>query len=86
MQLLELLNQLNQKHKLTIITVLHEINLAARYSSRIAMLNKGELFCVGTPAQVLTPDNLAEIFGLEAIILETSVGLQICAIDPTIHT
>jgi iron complex transport system ATP-binding protein len=50
------------------------------------MLNKGELFCVGTPAEVLTPDNLAEIFGVEAIILETSVGLQICAIAPTVHT
>jgi len=86
LQLLELLNQLNLKQKLTIITVLHEINLAARYSSRIAMLNKGELFCVGTPAEVLTPDNLAEIFGVEAIILETSVGLQICAIAPTLHT
>jgi iron complex transport system ATP-binding protein len=81
-----LLNQLNLKHKLTIITVLHEINLAARYSSRIAMLNKGELFCVGTPTAVLTPDNLAQIFGVEAIILETSVGLQICAIAPTLHT
>lgn len=85
LQLLELLNQLNLSQKLTIITVLHEINLAARYSSRIAMLNKGELFCMGTPAQVLTSDNLARTFGVEAIVLETSVGLQICAIAPVSH-
>ena len=86
LQLLELLKHLNQEYKLTIITVLHEINLAARYSSRIAMLNKGELFCVGTPAQVLNPDNLAQIFGVEVVILETSVGLQICAIAPVSQT
>ena len=86
LQLLELLKKLNIEQRLTIVTVLHEINLAARYSSRIAMLNKGQLYCVGTPAQVLTPDNLAQIFGVEAIILETSVGLQICAIAPASHT
>jgi iron complex transport system ATP-binding protein len=82
----DLVSLLNLKHKLTIVTVLHEINLAARYSSRIAMLNKGKLFCVGTPAQVLTHDNLAEIFGVEAIVLETSVGVQICAIAPVFRT
>ncbi len=86
LQLLELLKKLNIEQRLTIVTVLHEINLAARYSSRIAMLNKGKLFCIGTPAQVLTPDNLSQTFGVEAIILETSVGLQICAIAPVSHS
>ncbi|MEG4804966.1 ABC transporter ATP-binding protein [Microcoleus sp. ARI1-B5] len=86
LQLLQLLKNLNQDYKLTIITVLHEINLAARYSSRIAMLNKGELFCVGTPAQVLNPENLAQTFGVEVVILETPAGLQICPIAPTSRT
>jgi iron complex transport system ATP-binding protein len=86
LQLLELLKHLNQKFQLTIVTVLHEINLAARYSSRIAMLNKGELFCVGTPAQVLNRDNLAQTFGVEVAILETPAGLQICPIAPVART
>ncbi|GET41158.1 ABC transporter ATP-binding protein [Microseira wollei] len=81
LQLLELLKQLNQQN-LTIITVLHEINLAARYSARIALLHQGKLTCVGTPKQVLTPDNLAQTFGVEVTIIETPVGLQICPLSP----
>lgn len=81
LQLLELLKQLNQQN-LTIITVLHEINLAARYSDRIALLHQGKLTCVGTPHQVLTPDNLAQTFGVDVTIVETPVGLQICPLSP----
>ncbi|HAX79797.1 MAG TPA: iron ABC transporter ATP-binding protein [Cyanobacteria bacterium UBA11372] len=81
LQLLELLKKLNQQN-LTIITVLHEINLAARYSDRIALLHEGKLTCVGTPKQVLNPNNLAQTFGVEVTIIETPVGLQICPLSP----
>jgi iron complex transport system ATP-binding protein len=82
LQLLELLKHLNQQQKLSIVTVLHEVNLAARYSDRIAMLKQGRLWDIGTPANVLTPENLAQVFGVEVIILQTPVGLQICPISP----
>jgi iron complex transport system ATP-binding protein len=82
LQLLELLKQLNQQQELSIVTVLHEVNLAARYSDRIAMLKQGSLWDIGTPAEVLTPENLAQVFGVEVIILQTPVGLQICPIAP----
>lgn len=82
LQLLELLKHLNQQQELSIVTVLHEVNLAARYSDRIAMLKQGSLWDIGTPAEVLTPENLAQVFGVEVIILQTPVGLQICPIAP----
>ncbi len=82
LQLLELLKHLNQQQGLSIVTVLHEVNLAARYSDRIAMLKQGRLWDIGTPAGVLTPENLAQVFGVEVIILQTPVGLQICPIAP----
>lgn len=82
LQLLELLKHLNQKRGLSIITVLHEVNLAARYSDRIAMLKQGNLWAIGTPAAVLTPENLAQVFGVEVIVLQTPVGVQICPIAP----
>lgn len=78
LELLELLRKLNQAHQLTIITVLHELNLAARYSDRIALLKAGCLNAIGQPQDVLTLDRLAEVFGIQAMILETPVGLQIC--------
>ncbi|HLP90508.1 MAG TPA: ABC transporter ATP-binding protein [Nostocaceae cyanobacterium] len=82
LQLLELLQNLNQQQQqLTIVTVLHELNLAARYSSRIALLKQGQLWEVGTPEIVLTPDNIAQVFGVESVIIHTPVGLQVCAIS-----
>lgn len=80
LRLLELLKQLNRQQGLTLITVLHDINLAARYSERLAMLKQGQLWAVGKPEVVLTPENLAQVFGVEVAVLETPVGLQICPI------
>lgn len=82
LQLLELLKHLNQQQGLSIITVLHEVNLAARYSDRIALLKQGRLWDIGEPPAVLTPENLAQVFGVEAIVLQTPVGLQICPVTP----
>ena len=85
LELLELLKHLNQKQKLTLITVLHDVNLAARYSDRLALLNRGHLWAADSPANVLTADNLAQVFGLQALILSTPVGLQICPLAPVIN-
>ncbi len=77
LHLLELLKRLN-RNGLSVITVLHDINLAARYSDRIALLRQGRLWAVGSPRTVLTPDHLAEVFQVEVAVLETPVGIQIC--------
>ncbi|MCF4967419.1 ABC transporter ATP-binding protein [Nostoc sp. CMAA1605] len=82
LELLELLKKLNQISGITILTVLHEINLAARYSSRIALLYQGNIFALGEPENVLTPENLAEVLGVEVAVLNTPVGLQICPLAP----
>ncbi|MCW5314213.1 ATP-binding cassette domain-containing protein [Nostoc sp. KVJ3] len=81
LQLLELLKNLNQQQELTIVTVLHELNLAARYSSRIALLKQGHLWGVGIPEEVLTSRAIAQVFGVESVIIQTPVGLQVCAIS-----
>ncbi|KAM3097075.1 ABC transporter ATP-binding protein [Phormidesmis sp. 146-12] len=78
LELLDLLKHLNQERKLSIITVLHEINLAARYSDRLAMLDQGQIWAIGSPETTLTPENLLQVFGVEAVVMETPVGIQIC--------
>ncbi|OLP16999.1 iron ABC transporter ATP-binding protein [Leptolyngbya sp. 'hensonii'] len=83
LELLELLKHLNQQRQLTLITVLHDVNLAARYSDRMAMLTQGHITAIGTPREVMTPDHLRQVFGVEAILLNTPVGLQVCLLSPT---
>lgn len=81
LQLLDLLKNLNQKQELAIITVLHDINLAARYSDRLALVHQGRLFGVGQVEAMLTPANVAAVFDVDAIVLDTPVGVQICPIS-----
>jgi len=77
LQLLELLKRLNRERSLSIITVLHDINLAARYCDRMAMLHQGCLWAIGPPPQVLTPDNLRQVFQVEVEIFATPFGQQV---------
>ncbi|MGF1493595.1 MAG: ABC transporter ATP-binding protein, partial [Microcoleaceae cyanobacterium] len=83
LQLLDLLKSLNQRQNLAIITVLHDVNLAARYSDRLALLRQGELLAVGTPEEILTPAHLMNAFEVEVVVLETPVGIQICPLSAT---
>ncbi len=77
LQLLELLKRLNRERSLSIITVLHDINLAARYCDRMAMLRQGCLWAIGPPSKVLTPENLREVFQVEVEIFATPFGQQV---------
>jgi len=82
LELLELLKNLNHDRGIAIITVLHDVNLAARFSDRLALLKQGNLCHLGAPTDVLTPENLAAIFGMNAAIVQTPVGIQICPLSP----
>jgi iron complex transport system ATP-binding protein len=79
LELLDLLKQL-QGEGLTIVTVLHDVNLAARYSDRLALLKSGQLHCLGPLATTLTVEHLRQVFDLETILLDTPIGPQICPI------
>ena len=54
----------------TIFTSIHDMNMAMQYCDRIIALKGGEIFCTGTPREVLTPENLKELFQVRAEILE----------------
>jgi iron complex transport system ATP-binding protein len=83
LELLELLKDLNRHQNLSIITVLHDLNLAMRYSDRMAMLKAGVIAAIDTPDRVITSDNLRRVFAIEAVPLQTPVGLQICLLSPS---
>ena len=73
---LKILKDLQLKKNLTIITVLHDLNLTARFSDRIASLKKGVLCEVGYPEDVLTKENIKDIFDINVLISETEYGKQ----------
>ncbi|MGW5054586.1 ABC transporter ATP-binding protein [Actinokineospora sp. NPDC004072] len=63
---LELVRELHDETGRTIVMVLHELALAARYADRLVAMRDGRIAAVGAPDDVLTEDLLHEVFGLRA--------------------
>ena len=63
-----ILKRLNTKSGLTVISVSHDLNLAASYSDRIAILVCGSLLAIGTPKEVLTQFRIREAFQTDVLI------------------
>jgi iron complex transport system ATP-binding protein len=52
----------------TVLAVLHDINQAARYASRLVVMHEGRIVREGTPEQVLDADLVSEVFGIDGLI------------------
>lgn len=61
-EILDLVHHLN----ITALVSIHDLNLAAAYCDRIVLLQDGKLVTEGSPAHVLTPKNIAEVFQVQA--------------------
>jgi iron complex transport system ATP-binding protein len=68
-EVLDLLTDLNRERGTTIVMVLHDLNLAARYADQLIALADGRLHAMGEPAQVLTEDSVRAVFGLESRVI-----------------
>ena len=66
--ILNLLRRMNQEKGITIILVIHDINLATRYSDRILLLKKGSIISQGTPEDVITTENILNAYGMRAAV------------------
>ncbi len=67
-EILLLLEKLGKQDGLCIITVLHDINLAARFADHIVALKGGRLVIDATPGEIMQPDMLHDIFGMDMLI------------------
>lgn len=68
-ELMALLHRLNRQAGRGIVAILHDINLATRFASRIIALKQGRVFFDGTPAQLLCADLLSELYGVSIELL-----------------
>ncbi|MGQ4273847.1 ABC transporter ATP-binding protein [Terrihabitans sp. B22-R8] len=67
-EVLNLLRQRNQDAGTTVVSVLHDLNLAARFSDHLILLGPDGLVAQGLPGEVLTAENLKTAFALAALI------------------
>ncbi|MFZ5826339.1 MAG: heme ABC transporter ATP-binding protein [Bacillota bacterium] len=71
--LLDLTRRLNRTEGLTVVAVLHDLNLAAQYADRLLMLKEGRRWAEGTPAEVLTEANVMAVYGSPVKIIRHPV-------------
>lgn len=77
---LGLVHRLSQQLGLSVIVVLHDINMAARYCDRLIALHSGRLLLDGSPVELMTEANLQAIYGLPMQVLSHPQGQQPIAV------
>ncbi|GAA1437059.1 ABC transporter ATP-binding protein [Mycobacterium cookii] len=75
-EMLDLLAELNARRGTTIVMVLHDLNLSARYADHLVALLHGRIVAEGTPREVVTEEVVRTVFGLDNRVI----------VDPVSHT
>ncbi|WP_195200772.1 ABC transporter ATP-binding protein [Faecalispora jeddahensis] len=79
LEVLELLYRLNREQGCTIVMVLHDLNLAARFADYMIAIRGGDIIQHGTPEEVMTAEVLKETFHIDAeIVKEPRTGRPTC--------
>ncbi len=71
---LELVARLHREFGRTVVMVLHDLNLAARYADQLVTMKEGRIVAQGAPSAVMTEEMLAEVFGLAARVIPDPVA------------
>lgn len=70
LEVMDLAADLNRTEGITVIAVLHDLNLAARYCPRLIAITEGRIHSDGAANEVIHPDVLREVFGIGAHVSE----------------
>lgn len=85
LEVLELVRRLTNERGLVTVLTSHDLTLAARYCDRLLMLERGQVYALGTPEEVLTPVNIRRVYRVEAeVYLHPATGtLQVLPLSST---
>ena len=79
LEVLEILKHLNREQGTTVVMVLHDLNLASRYSDYLLAMKDGQIARYGTPEEVMTRDVLAECFFIDGdVVTDRRSGKPVC--------
>jgi iron complex transport system ATP-binding protein len=65
--IMDILKELNKKG-ITVVSILHDLNLAACYCSKLVLFKEGEIYKAGKPEEVLTYQNIEEVYNTKVLV------------------
>lgn len=77
---MDVLVRLNRDLGMSIVLVLHDLNLAARYADRLFALRAGKIIAAGAPDEVMTEGTLRRVFDVETLIVRDEARKTVCCI------
>ena len=78
---LEIIKKLKEKKDISIITILHDLNLTARYAEKILALKNGRSLGYGTCHEIISEKKIKDIFDVNVLVSDTPYGKQVYAIN-----
>ncbi|MFT4246093.1 MAG: ABC transporter ATP-binding protein [Micrococcaceae bacterium] len=73
LDILNVVKELNEKHGITVIMVIHELNFALRFADHVIVMRDGKVYNQGTAVEVATPEMLKDVFYLEAKVIKDPI-------------
>jgi iron complex transport system ATP-binding protein len=73
-EILDILTELNRTRGTTIVMILHEINLAARYANKLFAMKDGKLVASGRPKDIFTKEMILDVFGFDSKIINDPIS------------
>lgn len=73
LEVTKLLKRLSVEKEMLIVMISHDLNIAAKFSDEIILMSKGTVFAVGKPEEVMTVENIREVYGVESRIVDDGV-------------
>lgn len=73
LEVMELISQLSETKKLSVIMAVHDLNLASRYANKLIMMKDGRIHGAGDAIKVLTPKTISSVYGVTARV-KTELG------------
>lgn len=82
---MDLVKRETRRRNMVTVVVVHDINIALRHGDHVLILKQGELIANGPPGEVITPQSLAQVYGVRGRVETCSQGMKQVIIDGLTH-
>ncbi|HWQ19796.1 MAG TPA: ABC transporter ATP-binding protein [Methanotrichaceae archaeon] len=69
LEVMEIICGLVKQKKVSAVMAIHDLNLAARFVDKLAILKRGKIYAAGEPRDLISKENIREVYGVEAIVM-----------------